>query len=277
MKNIYLLFFEMISDKDQKFNANIIDTMFLLQIDLKINEILNSVQNQSILNSSIEDESQSQSLTKSKRNKQSMIMFADAMIMNIRFRKQTYSIALITIEALKSFHAAFSIDLKRLNQKKSQISKLHKDDLLVESRYWKQMLRHRFFQKFQMIAQKKIFELKKQITFSWIEKANQSRISLIWVFKYKLTSTTIWKNSRHDYVSEMIFNRLIKTRMQSRWLLKRFVFWWSFRLFLILKFNNMMRSMLSSIMKLMKNYTTNVRTNFLALIIVENWIRFCTS
>jgi hypothetical protein len=57
--------------------------------------------------------------------------------------------------------------------------------LFVESRYWKQMLRHRFSQKFQMIAQKEFFELKKRDTFSWIEKANQSRILLIWVFKYK--------------------------------------------------------------------------------------------
>jgi FtsZ-binding cell division protein ZapB len=153
MKNIYLLILEMISNKDQRFNANIIDTMSLLQIDLKINEILNSDQNQDVqeasnLNSSIENESQSQSSIKSKKSKQSMIMLADAMIMNIKSRKQTYSIALITIETLKSFYATFSIDLKRSNQKKSQISKLHKDDLLVKSRYWKQMLRHRFFQKF---------------------------------------------------------------------------------------------------------------------------------
>ncbi len=49
MKNIYLLISEMISDRDQRFNANIIDTMFLLQISLKIDEILNSVQSQSIL------------------------------------------------------------------------------------------------------------------------------------------------------------------------------------------------------------------------------------
>jgi hypothetical protein len=190
MKNIYLLIFEMISDKDQKFNVNIIDTMFSLQIDLKINEILNSDQNQDVqeasnLNSSIENESQSQSSIKSKKNKQSMIMLADAMIMNIRFRKQTYWTALITIETLKLFHAAFSIDLKRSNQKKSQISKLHKDDFFVESRYWKQMLKYRFFQKFQMIAQKEFFELKKRSTFSWVEKADQSRIFLIWVFKYK--------------------------------------------------------------------------------------------
>ncbi len=187
MKNIYLLILEMISDRDQRFSENIIDTMLFLQIDLKIDEILNSIQNenQSILSSSIENESQSQSFIKSKRDKQSVIMFADAMIMNIKSRKQTYLIALITIETLKLFHAAFSIDLKRSKQKKSNISKLHKDDLLVESRYWKQMLRHRFSQKFQMIAQKKIFELKKRDTFSWVKKTNQSRISLIWVFKYK--------------------------------------------------------------------------------------------
>jgi ribosomal protein L29 len=138
MKNIYLLTFEMISDKNQReFNENIIDTMLFLQIDLKIDEILDSIQNenQSILSSSIENGSQSQSFIKSKRSKQSMIMSADAMIMNIRFRKQTYSTALITIETLKSFHAAFSIDLERSKQKKSNISKLHKDDLLVESRY----------------------------------------------------------------------------------------------------------------------------------------------
>jgi hypothetical protein len=185
MKNIYLLIFEMISDRNQRFNANIIDTRLSLQIDLKINEILNSVQSQTILSSSIENESQSQSSSKSKKNKQSMIMLADAMIMNIRSRKQTYSTALITIETLRSFHATFSIDLERSNQKKSQISKLHRNDLFVESRYWKQMLKHQFFQKFQMIVQKEFFELKKRNIFSWIEKANQSRIFLIWMFKYK--------------------------------------------------------------------------------------------
>jgi hypothetical protein len=85
--------------------------MSFLQIDSKIDEILNSVQNQSILNSSIENESQSQSLTKLKKNKQSMIMIADTMIMNIKSRKQIYLIVLITIETLKSFHVTFLIDL----------------------------------------------------------------------------------------------------------------------------------------------------------------------
>ncbi len=209
MKNIYLLIFEMISKRNQRFNENTIDTMLFLQIDLKINEILNSVQNesQSILHSSIENESQSQSSIKSKKNKQSMIMLADAMIINIRFRKQTYSTALITIETLKSFHAAFSIDLKRSNQKKSQISKLHKDDLLVESRYWKQMMRHRFSQKIQMTAQKEFFELKKRDIFSWVKKANQSRISLIWMFKYKFDTD--------DYLKKFKTRLCVRNDLQS--------------------------------------------------------------
>jgi hypothetical protein len=176
MKNIYLLTFKMISDRNQKFNENIIDTMFFLQIDLKINEILNSVQNesQSILSSSIEDESQSQSLIKSKKNKQSMIMFANAMIMNIRFRKQTYSIALITIETLRSFHAAFSIDLKRSNQKKSQISKLHKDDLFVESRYWSQCWDIDFLKNFRWLRRKNFSSWKKETSFhEWKKRINR--------------------------------------------------------------------------------------------------------
>jgi hypothetical protein len=57
--------------------------------------------------------------------------------------------------------------------------------LPVEPRYWKQMLRHRFSQKFQIAAQKEFSELKKRDIFFWMKKADQSRISLIWVFKYK--------------------------------------------------------------------------------------------
>ncbi len=213
MKNIYLFIFEMISNRDQKeFNENIIDTMLFFQIDLKINEILNFDQNQDVqetskLKSSIEDESQSQSSIKSKKNKQRTTVSNDVVIMNIRSRKQTYSTALAIVQTLKSYHAAFSIDLKRSKQKKSNISKLHRNDLFVESRYWKQMLRHRFFQKFQMIAQKEYFELKKRSTFSWIEKANQSRISLIWVFKYKFNID--------DYLKKFKTRLCVRNDLQS--------------------------------------------------------------
>jgi hypothetical protein len=141
MKESHLLISEMISNRDQKkFSANIIDTMPCLQIGLKIDDVLNrdqdqDVQETSILDSSIENGPQSQSSIKSKRDKQSMIMPADSMIMNIRFRKQAYLAALVTVEALTSFHAAFSVDLERPDKEKSQIPKLHRNDLLIESRY----------------------------------------------------------------------------------------------------------------------------------------------
>jgi hypothetical protein len=109
MKNIYLLIFEMISNEDQRFNENIIDTMLFLQIDLKIDEMMNSnqIENQNVqetsnLKSCIENESQSQSSTKSKKNKQRTTMSNDVVIMNIKSRKQTYSIALTIVQTLKS-------------------------------------------------------------------------------------------------------------------------------------------------------------------------------
>jgi hypothetical protein len=79
--------------------------------------------------------------------------------------------------------------------------------LFVESRYWKQMLRHRFSQKFQMIAQKEFFELKKRSTFSWVEKANQSRILLIWVFKYKFDI--------NDYLKKFKTRLCVRDDLQS--------------------------------------------------------------
>jgi hypothetical protein len=97
--------------------------------------------------------------------------------------------------------------LKRSNQKKSQISKLHRDDLFVESRYWKQMLRHRFSQKFQIAAQKEFSELTKRGTFFWKKKLNQSRISLIWVFKYKFDID--------DYLKKFKTRLCVKNDFQS--------------------------------------------------------------
>jgi hypothetical protein len=69
------------------------------------------------------------------------------------------------------------------------------------------MLRHRFFQKFQMIAQKKFFELKKRNTFSLIEKTNQSRISLTWMFKYKFDI--------NDYLKKFKTRLCVKDNLQS--------------------------------------------------------------
>jgi hypothetical protein len=79
--------------------------------------------------------------------------------------------------------------------------------LLVESRYWKQMLRYRFSQKFQITAQKKFSELKKRNTFFWIEKSNQLRILLIWVFKYKFDID--------DYVKKFKTRLCVRNDLQS--------------------------------------------------------------
>jgi hypothetical protein len=102
-----------------------------------------------------------------------------------RTRKQTYTTTLITVNQLDSYFATFSIKLQRSNII-SIVLKLHRDDLSTEFRYWRQMLNHRFCQEFYSIAVKKMIELKKSDIFLLIEKrSNQTRISLIWVFKYK--------------------------------------------------------------------------------------------
>jgi hypothetical protein len=69
------------------------------------------------------------------------------------------------------------------------------------------MLKHRFFQKFQMIAQKKFLELEKRDIFSWMKKANQSRISFIWVFKYKFDI--------NDYLKKFKTRLCVKNNLQS--------------------------------------------------------------
>jgi hypothetical protein len=108
-----------------------------------------------------------------------------AMNTRSRTRRQTYATTLIIVDQLDSYFATFSIDLQRLDIT-SAVLKLHRDDLSIESRYWRQMLSHRFSQEFQSAAIKKMTELKKRETFLLIEKrSNQIQISLIWVFKYK--------------------------------------------------------------------------------------------
>jgi hypothetical protein len=58
-----------------------------------------------------------------------------------------------------------------------------------------------------MIAQKEFFELKKRNTFSWVEKANQLRISLIWMFKYKFDID--------DYLKKFKTRLCVKDDLQS--------------------------------------------------------------
>jgi hypothetical protein len=127
--------------------------------------------------------------------------------MNIKSRKSAYATALIIVFELDSFHAIFAIELERSNQKKLRISKLYRDDLSMKSRYWKQILRHRFFQKFQITVHKEFFELKKRSTLTWIEKTNQFRISLTWVFKYKFDTD--------DYLKKFKTRFCVRENLQS--------------------------------------------------------------
>jgi hypothetical protein len=139
LKKSLLLTSEIISERDQMiFNANTIDTidssterenleMFIEQDDVQRTST-NDVQR------TLRIENDSQFLIKLRKRKNSTIMSIDVVAMNIKSRKSAYAIALITIFDLDSFHAAFAIELKRSNQK-IKISKLHKDDLSMKSRY----------------------------------------------------------------------------------------------------------------------------------------------
>jgi hypothetical protein len=80
-------------------------------------------------------ENDSQFLIKLRKRKNSTIMSVNVVAISIRSRKSAYATELIIVFDLDSFNAAFAIDLKRSNQKKSKISKLHKDDLSMKSRY----------------------------------------------------------------------------------------------------------------------------------------------
>ncbi len=63
------------------------------------------------------------------------MMSNDVITINIKSQKNAYVIALIVVFELASFHEIFAIELKRSNEEKLKISKLHKNDLSMKSRY----------------------------------------------------------------------------------------------------------------------------------------------
>jgi hypothetical protein len=110
--------------------------------------------------------------------KNSTIILINVVVMNIKSRKSLYAIALIIIFKLSSFHAAFTIDLKRSNQKKLKISKLHKNDLLMKSQYWKQMFKYRFSQIFKLQLRRNFSNWKKNIYLNWKNKSISNLIDI---------------------------------------------------------------------------------------------------
>jgi hypothetical protein len=172
---------------------------------------------------------------------------------------------------MQHFQSIWNVRIRKNRKFRSCIETICSSNHDTENKCWDIV----FLKNFRWLLKKNFSNWKNETLFRELKKRINHESFLSECSNTNLTSTTIWRNSRHDYVSKMIFNRLIRTRMRSRWLLKRFVSWWSSRLSLISNLDNTMRSMLSSIMKLMKNYKMNARTNFLDSIIVENWIKFC--
>ncbi len=121
---------------------------------------------------------------RSTRNRRVMKILLDSVIMSTRSEKQIYATVLTSTFELESYYSVVFIELERRNQVKNS-KRLHRDFLWIELRYWKKMLNHRFFQKFNLTVIKELVQLKKRKTFELIEKKNQSTISLTWVFKYK--------------------------------------------------------------------------------------------
>jgi hypothetical protein len=48
--------------------------------------------------------------------------------------------------------------------------RLHRDSLSIESRYWKKMLNHRFFQKFNLAVIKELSNWKNESRLSWLRR-----------------------------------------------------------------------------------------------------------
>lgn len=116
---------------------------------------------------------------------------ANAITMNTKSRtqRQTHATILGIISDFISYYSAFAVGLKKSKNSKSTL-RLHRDSLFVESRHWHQMLKHQFFQEFQLAASKEMKKLKKRSTYQIIKKKSQNQFKLpfIWVFKYKFNT-----------------------------------------------------------------------------------------
>lgn len=129
------------------------------------------------------NQSSDQLLAPNRKRRRIIEVSSDSIVMNTRFKKQVYAVVLIIITDLIPY---FSVFVEGILQKQPGIKwRFHRDSLPAEPRYWQQMLRHRFAKEFQLTAVKKISELKNRGIYQLIEKKNQPKLPLIWVFKYK--------------------------------------------------------------------------------------------
>ena len=134
-------------------------------------------------------------------------MSSDAIVMNIKFRKQTYVIIMNIFSDFAFFYSAFAVKL--IKSKINSKIRLHKNSLSIEFRYWKQMLKHHFIKKFQLAAIKKIEKFAQRQIYELIEKKNQNQIKIffIWIFKYKFDTD--------DYFIKFKIRLCVKRNLQT--------------------------------------------------------------
>ena len=129
------------------------------------------------------NQSPDQALAPNRRRRRITEAPPDSIAMNTRSRKQAYAVALTTTTDLIPYFSAFAEGT--LQEQPGIKWRLHRDSLPAEPRYWQQMLRHRFAKEFQLAAVKEVSELENRGTYQLIEKKNQPKLPLTWVFKYK--------------------------------------------------------------------------------------------
>ncbi len=132
----------------------------------KFSNVVQMMTSKSTSNRDVQDVNQS---SKSTRNRRMMKVQLDSVIMSTRSRKQTYATALTSTLELESYYSAFFIELERSDQVKNS-ERLHRDSLSIESRYWKKMLNHRFFQKFNLAVIKELSNWKNESRLSWLRR-----------------------------------------------------------------------------------------------------------
>ncbi len=133
LKESLLLTSEMTSESNQTiFSVNTIDT---IDSSTERENFEMFIERNDDVQRTLRIENDSQFLIKLKKRRNSTIVSIDAVAMNIRSRKNAYATALVIVFELDLFHAAFAIELERSNQKKLKISKLHRNDLSMKSRY----------------------------------------------------------------------------------------------------------------------------------------------
>jgi reverse transcriptase-like protein len=100
-------------------------------------------------------------------------------------RRAAHATALQDLSNLSGYMNAFATALQV-----PVFQKMHQKDLPPEPKSWKDMLRHRFSEQFQVAATQEFRKLQQKETFEYVDITDQQEtlLPLLWVFKYKFDS-----------------------------------------------------------------------------------------